>query len=687
MIGFFLKNTKTLLKLSNEQVIEGEGKTSLFFLNNFKGVRKMHKGYTTNTFNQEMIQCAALAFFIKKSSASNGDFIDYLEYFYNGQDEDDVLDLVKAQYNIKSHLGVFHTSSDAGRSWVRSSIDIARFLINKLNLTANYQIHHQKSQFGRFIKDECTKAVYTALDTKNISNKPDVYNPTDLWIVNKSHEREIRRELGTHIISKKANIVGNYATNEHTYKSILDKYYEKDWLFQISLKKAKGSTITIDDDYKNKTSSSNLSIGYKIVGTTMKFQQRKADIDPYTKFLLAFDQVLQEGNKSNIMGFINRLVIIKKINYRDETLQPNLIFELNYEGVNVEGGGVERWKLDTPGDTFNMQKSGGTAWSGGLNTNGIHQILTNYTDYNEIFKEVQTLRKEAFLEVYKGLTNENTTPGEVKALLDKSEIIYKQDDLKKIKDRLNNDAYIRFLVSAIERLSKPYRGELAKYGIHGENESLRLTQKEKVVTITKKGEEKEVTKTVSTLKKGQTITKLRTKRLIAKSNEIEYDTILKGKVGDINPKDYIFIIDKNGKIENGTRIEKIDIRKRVITLSAPLKGGTDLKSPAATALILNPWQTNVVSSSDLATIRGNKSQKYLEEKFSKLQAFYMFMKGGKQRLNQVLKKQIVLTIYGLVSKKGGKLFDPNLTKSVKDKVFAKNAISEYIIPAFIIVGD
>ena len=175
--------------------------------------------------------------------------------------------------------------------------------------------------------------------------------------------------------------------------------------------------------------------------------------------------------------------------------------------------------------------------------------------------------------------------------------------------------------------------------------------------------------------------------MIAKSNEIEYDTILKGKVGDINPKDYIFIIDKNGKIENGTRIEKIDIRKRVITLSAPLKGGTDLKSPAATALILNPWQTNVVSSSDLATIRGNKSQKYLEEKFSKLQAFYMFMKGGKQRLNQVLKKQIVLTIYGLVSKKGGKLFDPNLTKSVKDKVFAKNAISEYIIPAFIIVGD
>ena len=645
----------------------------------------MHKGYTTNTFNQEMIQCAALAFFIKKSSASNGDFIDYLEYFYNGQDPDDVLDLVKAQYNIKSHLGAFHTSSDAGKSWVRSSIDIARFLIDKLNLTNNFEIHHQKSQFGRFIKDECTKAVYTALDTKNISNKPDVYNPTDLWIVNKSHEREIRRELGTYIISKKANIIGNYATNEHTYKSILDKYYEKDWLFQISLKKAKGSDTKIDDDYKNKTSSSNLSIGYKIVGTTMKFEQRKADIDPYTKFLLAFDQVLQEGNKSKIMGFINRLVIIKKINYRDETLQPNLIFELNYEGVNVEGGGTERWKLDTPGDTFNMQKSGGTAWSGGLNTNGIHQILTNYTDYNEIFKEVQTLRKEAFLEVYKGLTNENAIPGEIKSLFDKSEIIYKQNDLKKIKDRLNNDAYIRFLVSAIERLSKPYRGELAKYGIHGENESLRLTQKEKVVTITKKGVEKEVTKTVSNLKKGQTITKLRIKQLVAKSTEIEYDKIIQGRVSDIKPKDYIFIIDKNGKLESGTKIERI--KGRVITLSAPLKGGTDSKSPTATALILNPWQTNVVSSSDLATIRGNKSQKYLEQKFSKLQAFYMFMKGGKQRLNQVLKKQIVLTIYGLVSKKGGKLFDPNLTKTVMNKVFSKNAISEYVIPAFIIVGD
>ena len=647
----------------------------------------MHKGYTTNTFNQEMIQCAALAFFIKKPSASNGDFIDYLEYFYNGQDEDDVLDLVKAEYNIKTHLGVFHTSSDAGKSWVRSSIDIARFLINKLNLNANYQIHHQKSKFGRFVKDECTKKVYTALDTKNISNKPDVYNPTDLWIVNKNHEREIRRELGTYIMSKKANIVGNYATNEHTYKSILDKYYEKDWLFQISLKKAKGSTVTIDDDYRNKTSASNLSVGYKIVGTAMKFEQRKADIDPYTKFLLAFDQVLQEGSKPKILGFINDLVDIKKINYRDETLQPNLIFELNYEGVNVEGGGTERWKLDTPGDTFNMQKSGGTAWSGGLNTNGIHQILTNYNDYNQIFKEVQTLRKAAFQEVYKGLTNENAIPGEIKSLLDKSEIIYKQADLKKIKDNLNNAAYIKFLVSAVQRLSRPYRGELAKYGIHGENEALQLTKKEKTVTITKKGEEKEVTKTVSALKKGQTITKLRTKRLVAGSNEIQYDAILKGKVGDIKKDDYIFITDKNGKLESGTRIENINIRKRVITLSAPLKGGTDLKAPAATALILNPWQTNVVSSSELANIRGNRSQKYLEEKFSKLQAFYMFMRGGKQRLNQVLKKQIVLTIYGLVSKKGGKLFDPNLTKTVMDKVFSKNAISEYVIPAFLIVGD
>ena len=645
----------------------------------------MHKEYKTNTFNQEMIQCAALAFFIKKSSASNGDFIDYLENFYNGQDPDDVLDSVKAQFITKSHLGVFHTSSDAGRSWVRSSIDIARFLIDKLNLTNNFEIHHQKSKFGYFIKDECTKAVYTALDTKNISNKPDVYNPTDLWIVNKSHEREIRRELGTHIISKKANIVGNYATNEHTYKSILDKYYEKDWLFQISLKKAKGSTTKIDEDYRSKNSGSNLSVGYKIVGTLMKFEQRKADIDPYTKFLLAFDQLLQEGNKSKIMGFINRLVIIKKVNYRDETLQPNLVFELNYEGVNVEGGDVERWKLDTPGDTFNMQKSGGTAWSGGLNTNGVHQILTNYQDYNQIFKEVQTLRKSAFMEIYKGLTNENAIPGEIKSLFDKSEIIYKQNDLKKIKDRLNNDAYIRFLVSAIERLSNPYRGELAKYGIHGENESLRLTQKEKVVTITKKGKEKEVTKTVSNLKKGQTITKLQIKQLVAKSTEIEYDKIIEGRVSDIKPKDYIFIIDKDGKLESGTKIERI--KGRVITLSAPLKGGTDSKSPTATALILNPWQTNVVSSSDLATIRGNKSQKYLEQKFSKLQAFYMFMKGGKQRLNQVLKKQIVLTIYGLVSKKGGKLFDPNLTKTVKDKVFAKNAISDYVIPSFIIVGD
>jgi hypothetical protein len=64
------------------------------------------------------------------------------------------------------------------------------------------------------------------------------------------------------------------------------------------------------------------------------------------------------------------------------------------------------------------------------------------------------------------------------------------------------------------------------------------------------------------------------------------------------------------------------------------------------------------------------------------------MKGGKQRLNQVLKKQIVLTIYGLVSKKGGKLFDSNLTQRTKDNLLSsKNAMSKYVIPAFLIVGD
>lgn len=648
--------------------------------------------YETNTFRQELLQCAALSFFITNSEATNRDFFDYIENFADGDDPGGILSKVKAKRNIKTDLGVYYTSSSAGISWIKSSIDIARFLITKLNLNNNFEIHHQKSEFGKLVKDDCIKKIVEALGTKSISNKPDVYNPTDIWIVNKTCQQAIELELEKYISKNTSSdnttsILANYIENKHTYKSILDKYYRENKLFQVSLKKSKTSNTVADESYKDIKIATPINVGYKIIGTLMNYANTKIDIDSYTKFVFAFDELLQEGNKAKILKFIDDLVHIDKLNYKDETLQPSLNFHLDYAGVAIDGGGFEQWKLDTPGNTFNMQKGGGTSWSGGLNTNAIHEILSNYSGYNSIFNKVVDIRTKAFEEVYNGLTKETVIPSTVKSVLNKSEIIYKQNDLKIIFDNLNPTAYMYYLAKSIEKLSEPYRGQLARYGVSG-NEGLQLTKKETTIVI-RNNEEKEVTETVSALKKGQNVVKLTTRQLIAKSTTIEYDEIISGKITQVNPGDYIFIVDKNNKLESGTKIVSINRTKKVITISKKLTGGTKANAPQATAVILNPMQTNIVSSDELTKIKGSisKTQTYLEEKYSKLQAFYMFMEGGPSLLNNMLKKQIVLTIYGLVSKKGGKLFDPDLHDRIKGEIFTKNAISKYVIPAFLVVGD
>jgi hypothetical protein len=50
-----------------------------------------------------------------------------------------------------------------------------------------------------------------------------------------------------------------------------------------------------------------------------------------------------------------------------------------------------------------------------------------------------------------------------------------------------------------------------------------------------------------------------------------------------------------------------------------------------------------------------------ENRVAKLEALWFFMSGGSAHLNHYFKKQIALTIYGLITKKGSKIFylEPN----------------------------
>ena len=159
-------------------------------------------------------------------------------------------------------------------------------------------------------------------------------------------------------------------------------------------------------------------------------------------------------------------------------------------------------------------------------------------------------------------------------------------------------------------------------------------------------------------------------------------------INKIRKNDVVFIRKVNDRGSDTsvsavkTRVKSIDIRKKKITLSKSINANA---SGNLIAVIFNPVQSNILSDKKLRSI----DTKILEQKFSKLQPFWMFMRGGPQKLRDFFKKQIVLTIYGLVSKKGGKIFEHNFAEgeTIGSKLTTKNALDKYIIPQFSIVGD
>ncbi len=623
--------------------------------------------YTVNTFNQELLQCVAISFFIKNPQATQDNFSDYIENnFFEKKDDDKILDGVGAEYDIKNNLGVFNTSSDTGISWVKSSVDIAKFLISKLNLNNQYKVYHQKSKFGRMIKDECISRIVKDLDLEKFSKEPDVYNPTDIWIVRETKVDAIERRLREKIIDAPPGMVTkNYLSNRHTYKSIIGTFFRTKDLYQISLKKA----------------SSSGNVKYRMIGSLYGIPSQ--DVDSYTKFISILDDIVKDGSEQKFNQFIGDLVLLRKINYSDEVLQPNVTFTLRYGQLDVSNQILsenENWKLDTPGNTFNMQKIGGTAWSGGLNFNGIHLALKNYTQYMPIFREMKKLRYKSFEELYSQLFSGKQVPQNVKnILLRKDEIIYKKDDLKTLKNSLGNDQnYKQFLVEAIKKLSHPYRGEKSLYGISSVGS---MDIQESGISKLKDGQDA-IALSIDPIKKGDTV--------ITYKDKINYKSITArgSSFNKIRKNDIVFIRKINPRgletsaTSTKTRVKGVNIRNKTITLTKPIDSGG---SGNLVAVIFNPVQVNILSDNNLRSVDTN----ILEQKFSKLQPFWMFMRGGPQRLRDFLKKQIVLTIYGMVSKKGGKIFEHNFAKgkTIGSQLKTKNALEKYIIPQFAIVGD
>lgn len=138
----------------------------------------------------------------------------------------------------------------------------------------SYVVLSQSDPFVSHIKDNPLKQIKSAL---KFPGAVDLLNPSDFYIVAKQSIPEILKEIDTHIINADdQTILDNMRKGQHTYRTIINKYFGQKKLYGVSSKIL--STSTIETKFK--------IVGTTSLGkTTLIRSELSKNIDPYTRLL------------------------------------------------------------------------------------------------------------------------------------------------------------------------------------------------------------------------------------------------------------------------------------------------------------------------------------------------------------------------------------------------------------------
>lgn len=246
---------------------------------------------------------------------------------------------------------------------------------------SSYIVYDQASSFMKTVKDDALGKTIKALDLpKEVGS--DILSSVDIILVKKSKQNEILSEFKTNITNNdvsELDILNNLAygtTGKNTFRTLSNKYFKNKDLVGISLKKV----------------SANKQANIKIVGTISGAKNLEIYLDPYTEFL---GKVSVTKNRSELFKMIDNLVEIVNIASTNPRAYFAVNFKLNYKDIDISDK-IVRLNLQIGRSGFNAAEGGKAGFVGGASYAVTLPILKKYPRYNQMVREMISIRERAF---------------------------------------------------------------------------------------------------------------------------------------------------------------------------------------------------------------------------------------------------------------------------------------------------
>ena len=199
-------------------------------------------------------------------------------------------------------------------------------------------------------------------------------------LVKSNEVNSIQKDFEDNISKADAmTILNNLAygvTGKNTYRTLTNKYFSNRAMIGISLKKV----------------PSNRNANLRIIGSIAGAGQLKLHLDPYTEFIAKVEQI---EKRSELYKLIDTMVDVVKIGSTDPRAYFVVDYKLDYKSVNIADK-VEKITLQIGRSGFNAAKPGQLGFVGGASYLVTLPILQKYPRYNQMVREVISIREKAF---------------------------------------------------------------------------------------------------------------------------------------------------------------------------------------------------------------------------------------------------------------------------------------------------
>jgi hypothetical protein len=374
------------------------------------------------TTPREAITCAAIGYFCNNQSSANiQEFSQIIrDYYFDNNDSGlsriknnlasnfdlkrikDIYPVEKKaleksgsgdNYSLKKFKEDFpdgkdHSNVDGGPTRLDAEIKSAYSTAESLKTSSivgnlnQYVVHDQASDFMISVKDKSLKRTMNALKLPS-SVGADILSSIDIILVKKSKETEILNEYRDKIFGNGVSdmdILNNLAhgtTGQNTFRTLTNKYFASRDMIGISLKKV----------------PSNRKADLKVVGTIAGASQGlELYLDPYTEFLARVSEI---ENRAELFKLIDDMVEIVEILPTEPRAVFSVNYKLNYNKVDISDK-VAKINLQIGRSGFNASETGQMGFVGGASYAVTLPILKRYPRYNQMVREVVSIREKGF---------------------------------------------------------------------------------------------------------------------------------------------------------------------------------------------------------------------------------------------------------------------------------------------------